>query len=452
MRVLIFKRRCGAGGIQSWVCSLTRQLRALGVVCDLWFFEEGTRARDFKAMEGVRWGPPSELVQALARREYDVVHVANNEPFRDLLECVRPLPRVVASAHGELGDPWRYPACVAYTAVSRGVAAMNQPLVDLDIDIVPNGVDVDRFVPPSSPAPGAPIVAWVGRTAVFRLKDFPRFVRIASLLSGRGLRFWVADESNNSPKDYPELGCDRVAIERWERMPYDEMPSFYREVAASGGVLLLTSRSEGWGMVATEVAACGGGALGPDIDGLRDAIVPGVTGALYPPAAPDETVAEEVLRWVESRRGNSNVMATCAEAARREFSAENMARRYLAIYTRTEPRRRNVPLPPWDASDPRVALLLEHAATRPWARPLALREGIRELARNGPLTATWRALRRSLRLEPTFYLKPDGVRFLANLGATALLRPVQGLRPRLRTAFLSALRSAERPPMRRTKD
>src|SRR5438876_4597140 len=115
MRVLIFKRRCGAGGVQSWLWNLTRQLRAMGVTCDLWFFEEGTRAGDFKALDGVRWGQPCELIRSLRRREYDGVHVANNEPFRDLLECVRPIPKIVASAHGELGDAWRYPACFAYT-------------------------------------------------------------------------------------------------------------------------------------------------------------------------------------------------------------------------------------------------------------------------------------------------------------------------------------------------
>ena len=189
-----------------------------------------------------------------------------------------------------------------------------------------------------------------------------------------------------------------------------------------------TKHSAPHAAVMKEAAVCGAVTLGPNIDGLRGAVLPGVTGALYPPAAPDEAVAEEVLRCVEMRRRKPEGMNDCAEAGRREFSAETMARRYLAIYLRSEPRRWLGTLPRWNPDDPRVALLLEDAGTQPCPRPFALKKAVRELARGGPLPVAWRALLRSIRLTPSFYVRPGGLRFLGALATMAALRPLRNAR------------------------
>src|SRR6266516_3909354 len=72
--------------------------------------------------------------------------------------------------------------CTAYTAVSRGLADANQPLTDVEIEIVRNAVDCARFTPPKTSGGGRPIIAWAGRTSDPQ-KDFARFTRIAAALT-----------------------------------------------------------------------------------------------------------------------------------------------------------------------------------------------------------------------------------------------------------------------------
>ena len=64
----------------------------------------------------------------------------------------------------------------------------------------------------------------------------------------------------------------------------------------------MTSRSEGFGNVAPEAAACGARVAAPDVMGLREAIVDGVTGMLYPAAASDDEVADRVAAMARRRR------------------------------------------------------------------------------------------------------------------------------------------------------
>src|SRR5262245_12184943 len=193
MKVLLFKRRCGAGGVQTWISLHAQQLRRLGVECDLWFFERGTRYRDFMDPKGIRWGDPAALATALERQEYDVVHIVTDEPYRDLIELVRPAPKLIVTSHGELSDPWSHDSCFAFTGVSKGTALLNEPLTDLEVEVTPYGVDPDRFTPIRTKPSGPPIIAWAGRTGDVLQKDFPRFLRVAWRLAQEGLRFWVAD-------------------------------------------------------------------------------------------------------------------------------------------------------------------------------------------------------------------------------------------------------------------
>src|SRR5262249_21634421 len=230
--------------------------------------------------------------RAVEQSEYDLVHVVNQDALAELLSLLRPAPKIVATAHGELSEAWTSRNCTAYTAVSRGLATLNQPLTDLEVEVIPNGTDCERFTPAGTMKPGRPIIGWVGRARDVQQKDFPRFTRIAALLKKRGIRLWVADGNAASWADLEGHDCDPIVFERCERVAHEAMPQFYREIAASGGLILLTSRYEGWGLVASEAAAAGATTLAPDVVGLREAILPGETGMLYPVNASDEQVAE----------------------------------------------------------------------------------------------------------------------------------------------------------------
>jgi glycosyltransferase involved in cell wall biosynthesis len=395
------------GGITSWLLLQGRALRRLGVDVIYWFGSNlSTRREEFERLGPVHWGSAASLYKTLlAGGGCDVLHLVNRDPTAEILGLFRPGLKVLVTSHGDLSESWNSRNCFAYTAVSPDLAVLNQPLTDLEVELVPNGVDCDQLTPPTSLAAGAPVVAWAGRSRDLR-KDFPRFTRIAAHLVHKGVRLWVADAHAASAADFAQQDCPAVRFDRWERVPYDAMPHFYREVAASGGLMLMTSRQEGWGLVASEAAACGAYTLAADVVGLRNAIRPGVTGDLYPADAPDADVAERVLQCLTSRRPKMDRIEACADMARAEFSADVMARRYLEIYARPEQRLYGGAAIPWDPRTPGLPGLVHRLKCYRFERAASLSRVAASIAREGHPTVAWRALRRAWRLAPSYFARP----------------------------------------------
>ena len=90
--------------------------------------------------------------------------------------------------------------------------------------------------------------------------------------------------------------------------------------------MIMTSVSEGFGWVAAEAAACGAAVIAPDVLGLRQTVIPGVTGALFPASASDQEVADLVERWLDAARSDPGAMHRRADAAREAFSLSRMTR------------------------------------------------------------------------------------------------------------------------------
>ena len=59
-----------------------------------------------------------------------------------------------------------------------------------------------------------------------------------------------------------------------------------REILGAADLVLCPGTREGWGIVVMEAAGCGAPVVAYDIPGLRDAVVPDVTGVLTAPSPP----------------------------------------------------------------------------------------------------------------------------------------------------------------------
>jgi glycosyltransferase involved in cell wall biosynthesis len=347
------------------------------------------------------------------------VHMTASDPAAALVERIARQhgTRVVVTARGALTDIWTRENCFAHTAISKEMAAVNQPLTDLEIDVVRNSLDVSRYAPPAAPSGGAPIVAFAGRTTALE-KDFPRFTRIARRLAARGARVWIADPHEGTWDKHAGRPVERVDVERWGFVPHLEMPDFYRAVAASGGVLLVTSISEGFGNVAPEAAACGARVAAPDVIGLREAIVDGVTGSLFPADASDDDVAERVGAWL----ARPHDMAACAEAARTEFSPERMTDAYVRIYEREAPRVLSA-RPPASAESHGLGHLHEHLAKQPEYRAEWARVAAADFATAGRRGLALEALTMALRDAPRQLLTGAGIRQALGIGRRVVWPP-----------------------------
>jgi glycosyltransferase involved in cell wall biosynthesis len=399
---------------------LGKQLSANGVDNEYWFFQSSNRFPEFKETGRATLGPISQLIPRLDRRDFDVIHMTATDPAAPLIARLAGGARVVVTARGGISDLWNHTNCHAYTAISQGMAELNQPYTDLKMEVVRNSIDVTRYAPPSGdePTTGPPIVAFVGRTTSPE-KNFPRFVRIAEQLAKRkDVRIWIADPHKSNWDRMYGSGLPNLEVGRWEMVPHAQMPDFYRSVAVSGGVVLITSVSEGFGNVAPEAAACGARVASVDVLGLREAVVDGVTGRLFPADASDEDAAARVEAWMAEPHDAKAV----SDAAMREFSPTLMVEKYLAIYRRKEQLlvRRPVPLP---SDTPEYRHLLGHLRRQLGWRAEFYRSAAVDLAGAGYRREALAALGVAVRAAPSQFLTKLAVRQVLSVGKRVVLGP-----------------------------
>jgi glycosyltransferase involved in cell wall biosynthesis len=96
--------------------------------------------------------------------------------------------------------------------------------------------------------------------------------------------------------------------------------------------LIIPSRYEGLPMVALEALAIGRPVIGSDVDGLRDLIVPGVNGLLFPTEDPQSL--SDTLSFFCGRPELADRMAQEAPQSVRRFSPEAIAGEWLSLVRR----------------------------------------------------------------------------------------------------------------------
>lgn len=405
MRILQFRSLCDTGGVSTVMHLLGNQLTLRGIECEYWFCRPSNRLPEFMASGRATLGPLSKLAPRLERGDFDVVHLAASDEFAPLVARMAGRARVVVTAHGALAEGWNRQTCFAYTAVSAGLAEVNRPYTDLEIEVVRNAIDVGHYSAPDALDGGAPIVAFVGRTT-HDIKDFPRFTRIAAHLVQDGARVWIADPHGASWQKFANADVTEVPVERWGPVPHAEIRDFYKSVAASGGVVLMTSQSEGFGNVAPEAAACGARVAAPDVMGLREAIVDTVTGRLFDATASDLAVADMLRQYLRAPHD----MQAVSQAARDAFSPAILTDKYEHIYRRDRQALQTRPVPPRKFAKSEV--LHEHLMAQRVLRAHAALTAAHDFASEGYADLAIGALRYGFRIAPREYATRNGLKNL----------------------------------------
>jgi hypothetical protein len=293
---------------------------------------------------------------------------------------------------------WHRGNCAVYSAVSESSAALCRPYTDHALQVVPNGVDVDRLRPQDGPVPAWPIIAWCGRSRD-PVKNWPRFVSTTWHL-GEEFDVRVADATPPSEADRPGPdGAGHVALRR--RFEREELPGFFSAVARSGGALLCTSRAEGMPLALLEAMACGCPVLGPDVRGVRDVLHGPLRRWLYPAAATDLEVAAFVRQSLRE----------LAEPALRQqfrthviehYSLDRMVDHYEALYQQ-------------NTASPAPSAVPADLANRLW-------EFATEVRRAGRTRDAMFAARAAVRIQPRSLLRPERVALAAACGSASRLR------------------------------
>jgi L-malate glycosyltransferase len=231
-------------------------------------------------------------------------------------------------------------------AVSHAVARSLQAQAIFDekkIRVVANGVDLRRFeeariafereAAKRGATPRPLRVGIVGELS--EVKGQEEFVRAAALLAeefaGRVEFLIVGDESARAGEYTAHLErlIDELRLTesvRLVRRCEDAAP-----LIASLDVLVSASRSEAFGMVMAEAAACGVPVVATATEGAREIVTDGATGSIVPvgDACALESAVASLLRDEALRRSFG---ARALESARARFGLERMVTETEAVY------------------------------------------------------------------------------------------------------------------------
>jgi phosphatidylinositol alpha-mannosyltransferase len=340
------------GGVQAQVLGLARALRTQGVdariiaPCDGPPPEPGittvgpsTRVPSNGSVAPVAAGRAvaRRTMEAIRTFEPDVMHL--HEPFSPGANHAAlvgtEIPAVGTFHSARAGrNPWyqtlRSPLrpllrrITSATAVSEQAARQVALTFGTECEIVPNGVELDRFAKGDSRVPSRPAIFFVGRLeprkGVWVLLD--AFAQL-----GRDADLWVAGDGPQLDKLHER---DSLSVEWLGRISDDEKATRLRSATVA---CFPAIDGESFGIVLLEAMAAGAALVASDIDGYRDVARHDVEALLVAPGDVDALAHSLRLVLDDDARRDSLVAAGRTRAD--EFSMERLAQRFIGIYERT---------------------------------------------------------------------------------------------------------------------
>lgn len=316
----------------------------------------GCKVRYAAAAAARRAIPAGRLADLLRRRRPDLVHAHDTDAILLTAEAARTAGAGALVAHyhtpmpgaGDGGERHelearalrRYRRLIFNDKAGRDDLLRRVPTAAaMAWDLVPNGVDLRRFYPPteSERAGGTaggerrhPVAGMVAR--IDPVKRHELLIDAAAMLEAQGLplEVWVVGEGR---RQYLEELRERVEArglrERVFFKGYTSRPEHvYREL----DVLVLCSSSEGQPLALLEAWACGVPVVATRVPGLRDMIRDGVDGMLC--AADDAEALATAIRRVVGDPGLRMLLRRGGLERAREFTVERSAAKLWETYRR----------------------------------------------------------------------------------------------------------------------
>jgi glycosyltransferase involved in cell wall biosynthesis len=219
---------------------------------------------------------------------------------------------------------------VAASDATKGIL-LEQGIDDQMIDVVPLGIDVNRFSPTSADGrlPGPLRVGFVGRLQQSKGIDF--LWRLMEKVSpSEGIRFEFKGAIHPSTRRDTVRRLDRHSAVAGYHPPAaaGDMPGFYRSLDA----LLLPSRFENFGLTYAEAMASGLLVFAGKFGGGPEIVSDGVNGFIVDPDGPVEPVLSRLRQMATDRGVFAEVRRRARADVVRRYSVERFASEKLTQY------------------------------------------------------------------------------------------------------------------------
>ncbi|WP_379130621.1 glycosyltransferase family 4 protein [Paenibacillus sp. sgz500958] len=299
---ILFTFYVPSGGVETLNNLRCESLQRSGIECHALYLKPGTASHNKAAYPVFITSEDSTIQQLLIKHRYDAIVVTSDFSMMERLRRLGYTGILIYESQG-LGTR-DYAEIVIKNAAPFLQSYCNAVLIPptdhllelfmsicpwLHRFVIPNIVDVHTFCYKPAEPPIDPVIAWVGR--IEPNKNWREFLHIAKRLREHkpNLHLWMfhdpdlAGESEKEQFDIVlhELGLsDRLVV--FTNIPNGFMPVYYSSIVNSGGFLLSTSITEGFGYAVAEAICCTCPVLSTDSDGVRSFISHNVTGKFYP--------------------------------------------------------------------------------------------------------------------------------------------------------------------------
>jgi len=217
-------------------------------------------------------------------------------------------------------------------AVSDAAAAFLRRVVRGPIEVVPNGVDVERFSHPGPCPEGLPagrVILWVSR--LDPQKGFPVMVRAFHRVALDTEDVWLVVVGEGRDRGAIDLLPESLRTRVLMRgvIPNEELHPYH---GAADVFAAAATGQESFGYILVEALAAGVPVVATDIPGYREVVRDGVEGLLVPPD--DPAALAGALGRVLDEPDLARALATAGRERARAFSWDEVAPRLEAVYRR----------------------------------------------------------------------------------------------------------------------
>jgi glycosyltransferase involved in cell wall biosynthesis len=311
----IFKRIAARGHDVTLFCSAVPDLPGMEVIDGIRVIREGGRST-------FNFHVPLRYRSTFSREGYDVVvDDLNKIPFYTPWYVREPLVTIVHHLFGaSIFKEAIVPAAayvwgaeqIAMHVYRRQLFAAVSPSTKRELEehgipgsqisLVHNAVDHELYRPPPTPRRPGLTVGYLGRIKAYKSVDhlLRAFAMVRTAVPDA--RLVIVGDGDARP-DLERLAAESgigASVEFTGFVPPEEKVRRLQQM----DLVVNTSAKEGWGLTVVEANACGVPVIASDVPGLRDSVVDGTTGWLYPYGDLERLAAtmERVLRDVGERQ------------------------------------------------------------------------------------------------------------------------------------------------------